>query len=61
MEDLELNCKQSSSEGLAFTDKWENILVNVNQDFNKSYFVFGKEQARQLHEWLGRYLENSDG
>lgn len=20
-----------------------------------------KHQARQLHEWLGRYLENSDG
>lgn len=35
--------------------------IDVVDDFGKASICLDKTSARQLHEWLGRYLENSNG
>lgn len=55
MEDLELSNWQES---IVVSTSVDGVVIRISPDVGHA--SFDKDQARQLHEWLGRYLENSD-
>lgn len=56
MRDLKLNCKEIECDFSLFEAFANDIRLSVEG----GSIILSKDQARQLHEWLGRYLENSD-
>lgn len=64
MDELTIKCASCESDKLFAYEiggdkNW--IQVDVFQAHREASVNLDKTSARQLHEWLGRYLENSDG
>ena len=64
VEELELECSidpENARMSIAKQHNSEDIIVSCHEFGDDTDVALNKHQARQLHEWLGRYLENSDG
>lgn len=64
MEDLKIECDFRKGDSLEIetgsTERGEELNVIVRCSGHFFDVLLGKEKARQLHEWLGRYLEGCD-
>lgn len=63
MRDLRINCIQFSADFMHAGHLEDSNLIQIDifEGENGASVQFDEKKARQLHEWLGRYLENSDG
>lgn len=63
MNDLELQCDIDPDSACVSVSKRminDGVMLRSREHRNDADIALNKDQARQLHEWLWRYLENSD-